>query len=190
MTQDVVTAQRSGDAQQVFDREQLRFVLLSSRDQDRLVDLVEHCSTRSRSLRFHRGIGRVPTPFARGLAAFDGVSRFGFGLLDLHSSLVAEARLSVAGPGMAEIALLVRDDVQGRGLGSALIEVLLRQARLLGVWRILAEVATANAVAFHLLNRRGHVHTLAQHAGVHTVCLHLDDSGTCGSMEFPEPLPA
>ena len=124
---------------------------------------------------------------ARNLADFDGISRFGLGLLDEHRNLVAEARLVVSGPEVAEIAFLVRDDYQGRGIGSALIDVLVRHARLLGLECLHADVLASNDVVFHLLDVRGPVRTLGCEGSVRHVCLQLVDQP---AMSGRQPCPA
>ncbi|WP_331726257.1 GNAT family N-acetyltransferase [Streptomyces sp. NBC_00470] len=58
-------------------------------------------------------------------------------------------------PGTGEIALLVADDWQGRGLGSALADLHAKAARANGFHTIYAYVAASNAAALRVLERVG-----------------------------------
>ena len=70
--------------------------------------------------------------------------------------IVAVARLSRLVRGSdAEFALLVSDEVQGRGLGRALLEKLLEIGSAWGVQRIVAEILPANARMRRLCARLG-----------------------------------
>ena len=62
-----------------------------------------------------------------------------------QGELVAVGRFDDAGSGTAEVAFVVRDDVQGQGLGSILLEHLAAAARERGIRRFIAEVLPENS---------------------------------------------
>ncbi len=130
---------------------------LGPADSHRLSRLVEACSTESQYRRFHMGVGLVSTRFARRLADLDAVTRIGYGLAEPDGRLAAEFRLCIIAPGAAEIALLVRDDYQGLGLGAAILTVLIERARDLGIQELHAEVLSGNRPMIGVLNRAGAV---------------------------------
>ncbi len=71
--------------------------------------------------------------------------------------IVAVARYAVTeGTTMAEAAVVVQDDWQGRGIGTALFFRLIEAARQRGVTGFTAEVLTENEVVVRLLRRRGY----------------------------------
>ena len=65
------------------------------------------------------------------------------------------ARYVRTGPGVAEPAMVVADDWQGRGLGSRLLEALAERAREEGITRFEAPVLASNQEAMHVLERLG-----------------------------------
>jgi acetyltransferase len=72
------------------------------------------------------------------------------------SSIVAVARLrKIPWSGEAEMALVVSDELQNRGLGSELIRQLLAIGRQEGVLQISAEFLVENATMQHLCQKLG-----------------------------------
>jgi GNAT superfamily N-acetyltransferase len=69
--------------------------------------------------------------------------------------LAAEARYVPVGAGTAELALTVRDDYQGAGLGHLLLEALVQRAREDGLKRLRASVLLGNKPMLRLLQRYG-----------------------------------
>jgi RimJ/RimL family protein N-acetyltransferase len=152
----------------LFESLDLTLEELSPADSHRLVRLVEACSTESQYRRFHLGVGLVSTRFARRLADLDAVTRIGYGLAEPDGRLAAEFRLCVIAPRAAEIAVLVRDDYQGLGLGAAILAVLIERARDLGIHELHAEVLSGNRPMIGVLNRAG-----AQHIGYEGPIRHM-----------------
>lgn len=70
--------------------------------------------------------------------------------------VVAEARHVPAGAQTAELALTVRDDYQGCGLGGLLLAELIRSARESGVLRLSGDVLAGNAAMVRLMRRHGY----------------------------------
>jgi len=75
-------------------------------------------------------------------------------------------------PGVGEVALLVEDEWQDRGIGSLLVDLLTRLAADAGYARIRADVALDNDRMRHILLARGWSITLVD--GVHELGLELD----------------
>jgi RimJ/RimL family protein N-acetyltransferase len=71
--------------------------------------------------------------------------------------LVAEARYMPIAPGTAELALTVRHDYQGAGLGRQLLDALVERAREDGLDRLRATVLLDNTPMLRLLQRYGWV---------------------------------
>jgi GNAT superfamily N-acetyltransferase len=76
-----------------------------------------------------------------------------------RADLLGEARYLPQGGSAAELAVTVRDDHQGRGLGRLLLAALVEQARTEGVDRLRAEVLVDNAPMLALLGEYGWVLT-------------------------------
>ncbi|HSD00790.1 MAG TPA: GNAT family N-acetyltransferase [Gaiellales bacterium] len=69
---------------------------------------------------------------------------------------VGVARYVRTGPDVAEPAMVVVDDWQGRGAGTRLLDALVERAREEGIRRFEAPVLAYNAESIHLLERLGH----------------------------------
>lgn len=128
-------------------------------DADGLVDLHARCSPDSRYLRFHSAKPKLRPAEAAYLAATDGCQRVALvaSVADAGAAerIVADARFDVTGPGTAEAAFLVRDDFQGTGLGSALLERLVAEAAALGLARLVLDVLVENRAMITVATRAG-----------------------------------
>jgi GNAT superfamily N-acetyltransferase len=122
-----------------------------------VVELHEGCSARSRHRRYLGGAA-VPSPTrlrrllepARGLTLLATAG----GDTGPTESVVAMANLLAEGD-EAEVALLVRDDWQRRGLGSALLRRLVRHAEQAGYAALVLHVQAENAPMLRTLRRLG-----------------------------------
>jgi acetyltransferase len=74
---------------------------------------------------------------------------------DGEERIVADARFDVIGDGDAEAALLLRDDVTNRGLGTLLLDRLLEMAAGLGLRRLLLDILPENRAMLALARRVG-----------------------------------
>jgi acetyltransferase len=127
-------------------------------DAQRLVDLHSRCSEQARYFRFHAAKPRLRAAEAEYLAAVDGAVRVALAATtveDGEERIVADARFDLVGDGDAEAALLLRDDVTGRGLGTLLLDRLLEQAAALGVRRVLLDILPENQAMLALARRVG-----------------------------------
>ena len=101
-------------------------------DAERLVQMYSRVSDRSKYYRF---FSPMPTLSDRDVARFtqvDHQDRVAFVLL-LRDEMIAVGRFDVIAPGEAEVAFLVEDQHQGRGIAQLLLENLAQAARERGV---------------------------------------------------------
>jgi len=132
-------------------------------DGEAIVSLYESLSEESLRRRFVGGGMSAQT--VRRLAVPDLDHGVGSILAELAAQsggpLLGEARFIRTRPDAAEFAMVVRDDVQGQGLGRLLLATLVARARDAGVPRLDAEVLVSNTPMLHLLGAYGWVLTEA-----------------------------
>ena len=135
--------------------------LIQPEDQARLVALFAHLSSDARRRRFHTNVDHL-TPevieqHAHNFAIVDNVQTGGAVVaLDYRSvgqKIVAVMRLGAPEKGAAEVAIVVRDDFQGRGVGRALIQRMPTLARQMGVHTVVAVIEADNLPALRLFRR-------------------------------------
>lgn len=125
---------------------------LAATDAPLLVDVFEHMSSDSRYRRFQtpvdnpsesqvwrvaREIAGMPPDKQYGLICFHHVP-------DEGDVPVGAARYVLVEPGVAEAAMSVRDDMQGQGIGTHLLLLLVEEARARGVKSLIASVQNNN----------------------------------------------
>jgi len=129
-------------------------------DAPRLVALYDHLSRDSRYGRFFSVMQRLPPDWARFHADVDYESRLALVVESPEDpdTLIAVARYEPAGePGAAEVAFVVQDGWQDRGLGTVLFSELLAAAQLNGIQRFRAWVLADNRRMLDLIVRLGEV---------------------------------
>ena len=129
-------------------------------DAPRLVALYDHLSRDTRYSRFFSVMQRLPPDWARFLANVDYESRLALVVEspDDPDTLIAVARYEPAGePGVAEVAFVVQDGWQDRGVGTVLFSALLAAAELNGIRRFRAWVLADNRRMLDLITRFGQV---------------------------------
>lgn len=130
-------------------------------DAAQLVDLFNHLSLVSRYQRFNQLLDEVPPERvwqeATRLAALEPAQgQLWLAFADLPeqpAAPVAGLRLQRIPPDAAEVALSVRDDLQGQGIARALHPFVLQQARVLGVSKLVALFHQSNQPVLALLER-------------------------------------
>lgn len=129
-----------------------------SEDAPLLVDLFQHLSPDSRYHRFHETLIN-PDPVlvkqeALRLASIDtkdGKAWLAFAdLPGQPGAPIAGARYVRSGPAMAEVAVVVRDDLQRRGIGSRLMKFVFDQAAADGILKIQARFQANNQGVWQL----------------------------------------
>ncbi|HEU4368683.1 MAG TPA: GNAT family N-acetyltransferase [Methylomirabilota bacterium] len=138
-------------------------------DASKLVALYDRLSRDTRYHRFFSAMRRLPIDWARFLANVDYRTRLALVAEspDEPGALIAVARYEPAGaPDTAEVALVVQDDWQNRGLGTALFRELLRAAAANGIPRLRAWVLADNRRMLDLIARLGRIEQQTLEQGV------------------------
>jgi acetyl coenzyme A synthetase (ADP forming)-like protein len=128
-------------------------------DADAVLDLLDGLSERSFYLRFH-GFPKVRPQLVEPFLDPDWVDRGALigTLADESGAQRAVALASYArlrDPAAAEVAFVVADDHQGRGIGTRLLEQLAARAAAVGVERFVAEVRPENQPMLHVFEDAG-----------------------------------
>jgi RimJ/RimL family protein N-acetyltransferase len=166
---DLAAAARFDRAVALRDGTRVRMRPIRPDDAPRLVALYDHLSRDTRYHRFFSTMRRLPPDWARFLAEVDYARRFALvaeapGDPD---TLIAVARYEPAGePDTVEVAFVVQDAWQGRGLGTVLFGELLAAAAGNGIRRFRAWVLAENRRMLSLIARLGQVQQRAVEAGV------------------------
>jgi GNAT superfamily N-acetyltransferase len=103
------------------------------------------------------------------LLAIDPQTRNGLG--------VARFVRSAEDPEVAEVAVAVADDWQGRGLGTALLQDLAGRAREEGIQRFSASVLAENSAVIELIFKLGDAHVTGRHDAVVELLMDLPPDG-------------
>jgi acyl-CoA synthetase (NDP forming)/GNAT superfamily N-acetyltransferase len=112
-------------------------------DADRLVAFYARVSDESKYLRFFAPYPRLSDRDVDRFTHVDHRSRVAL-IVTVAEEMIAVGRYDRAGDAEAEVAFLVQDADQGRGLGSVLLEHLAQAARENGIARFVAEVLGEN----------------------------------------------
>lgn len=146
-----------------------------------LADLFYHLSAQARYLRYFQ-----PVPLSLGRAWAEGrrmARRQAAGGLTLiatvqHAGIAeaagaAELAYDPGAPRQGELAFMVRDDQQGRGIGTALVRQLVAEARARGIEELHADLLPENRAALRLLRRLHVPAEIGYDAGTMHVTLRL-----------------
>ena len=139
------------------DGSRLRLRPVRPNDEERLISFHDRLSGQTAYQRFFNVMKHLPRASAHSLANVDYRRRLA--LVAEHGEgpcpmLVAVARYDCTDqPGTAEIAFVIQDDWQNRGLGTILLEALLAAAEARGIRRFRAYVLPSNGRMLDLLAR-------------------------------------
>ena len=146
-------------------------------------DLLAHVSKEDLRLRFFDSIKEFSPQFiarlteldyARAMAfvAIDEASNETLGVVRLHSEETHES---------AEYAILLRSDLKGRGLGWAMMQLIIEYARSEGLKRIWGQILQENTMMLTMCRELGfEVKTDAEDRGLRDVSLTLESPGESG----------
>ncbi|HCT81462.1 MAG TPA: GNAT family N-acetyltransferase [Micromonosporaceae bacterium] len=125
-------------------------------DAEAVVAMHGRFSERTRYMRYFSPYPRIPARDLERFVNVDHVSREAL-VVSSGSNLVGVGRYERLGPGAtdAEVAFVVEDAYQGRGVGSVLLEHLAAAAREVGIERFVAEVLPANATMLRVFTDTG-----------------------------------
>ncbi|GGD19417.1 bifunctional GNAT family N-acetyltransferase/acetate--CoA ligase family protein [Nocardioides daphniae] len=112
-------------------------------DAELLVDFYSRVSDESKYYRFFAPMPRLSDKDVRRFTHVDHDARVAFVLLS-GQQMIAVGRYDTVDPGEAEVAFLVEDRHQGRGIGQLLLEHLAQAGRERGIERFTAEVLPDN----------------------------------------------
>ena len=135
-------------------------------DAPRLIELYDRLSQHTAYQRFFTIMRRLPPNWAHVFARVDYQRRLAL-VVEHGPELVAVARYEPTDePDTVEVAFVVQDGYQGKGIGAILLHVLLEAARARGIHRFRAYVLAENARMLELLARLTHVRERHFQSGV------------------------
>ena len=165
---DLATAARFDREITLRDGVRVRMRPIRPDDAPRLIALYEHLSRDTRYQRFFSVMRRLPPDWALFLATVDYQRRFAL-VVEAPGdpeTLIAVARYEPGEPDTAEVAFVVQDAWQGRGLGTVLFRELLAAAEANGIRRFQAWVLADNRRMLALISELGEVQHRAFAQGV------------------------
>jgi acyl-CoA synthetase (NDP forming)/ribosomal protein S18 acetylase RimI-like enzyme len=124
-------------------------------DAELLVEFYDRVSDESKYYRFFSPMPKLSEKDIRRFTRVDHVDRVAFIVL-LGGLMIAVGRYDVVKPGEAEVAFLVQDEHQGRGIAQLLLEHLAQAGRERGVERFVAEVLPDNRKMIHTFRDAGY----------------------------------
>ena len=135
--------------------------LLRADDGPLLVDIFEHMSSTSRYLRFNQSVDNVSPERIRQEASTIAQSDLGkklgvIAFADLPgepNAPIGAARLVQTGAAQAEVALSVRDDMHGLGVGTTMLRKLACLARQNGYRELIASIRSDNPAVWKVFSR-------------------------------------
>jgi acyl-CoA synthetase (NDP forming)/GNAT superfamily N-acetyltransferase len=126
-------------------------------DAEKIVAMHSRFSERTRYLRYFSPYPRIPERDLRRFVNVDHDAREAF-VVETGDRILAVGRYERLGPEAAdaEVAFVVEDAYQGRGIGSVLLEHLAAAAREAGISRFVAEVLPANSTMLRVFADAGY----------------------------------
>jgi GNAT superfamily N-acetyltransferase len=97
-------------------------------------------------------------------------------LADLHGEIIGGARYYIWSPGQADIAFIVGDAYQNKGIASAMLRHLAFIARDAGITDLHAHTLPDNRRALRVLDKLGFPCTVARKRNMMHVTVHLDST--------------
>jgi L-amino acid N-acyltransferase YncA len=153
-------APQAGTSVSLRDGTVVRLRRIGPDDAPRLIALYDRLSLDTRYHRFFSAMRRLPPDWARFLATVDHRTRLALVVEspEDRDAVIAVARYEPAGaPDTAEVAFVVQDGWQDRGLGTILFQRLLEAARANGIRRFRAWVLADNRRMLDLIARYGRI---------------------------------
>lgn len=153
-------------------------------DAPNLVDIFENMGPESRYSRFMEPVENVTMErvWAEAEDIIQGVRGESFGLLalvdtpDRKNTPVGVARYVKLSDAQAEFAVSVRDDMQGVGIGTHLVHLLIDHAVEAGIQRLLGIILNTNLAMWRLLKGLGYRLESQPEGSYSTVTVHIQDS--------------
>ncbi len=146
-------------------------------DADRLVEFYAEVSDQSKYYRFFAPMPRLSERDLERFTHVDHHERVAF-VLTVADRILAVGRYEPVKPGEAEVAFLVQDAHQGRGIGQLLLEHLAQAARERGVHRFVAEVLPENQRMLQVFQDQGYQLQRGWEEGVMHLEFEIDPTDT------------
>lgn len=127
---------------------------LAPGEEEPLAQVFAAMSPQSRASRYLTGLSQMPPSMRAALTAVDGHHHVAW-LASVDGRPAGIGRYLRTAPCTAELALEVADAHQGRGLGTALVDVLTTVAAVSGVRRLEATMLASNAASLRLMEQVG-----------------------------------
>ncbi|WDL97482.1 GNAT family N-acetyltransferase [Alicyclobacillus sp. ALC3] len=140
------------------------FRTLCDTDEDRrlLKDLFHRVSAQSMYYRFFHATRDVPDEFLQQLTEGNGLQRLGIVCLSADRA-IAVGSYTAESPSAAEVSMLVEDTLQGRGVGTLLLEHLAEHAYRHGYRQFVARVLSDNQKMIRMFATSGYEFATARH---------------------------
>ena len=146
-------------------------------DEDLLVEMYSRVSERSKYFRFFAPMPELSEKDRHRFTHVDHVQRVAFVVL-LGGQMIAVGRYEMVEPKEAEVAFLVEDAHQGRGIGQLLLEHLAQAGRERGFERFVAEVLPENQAMIRTFKDAGYHVASGFGDGVMTLEFPIDPTET------------
>src|SRR3954470_2069370 len=146
-------------------------------DAELLVEFYGRVSERSKYYRFFSPMPHLSDRDVQRFTQVDHDQRVAF-VLTLQGQMIAVGRYDVTKPGEAEVAFLVEDQHQGRGIAQILLEHLAQAGRERGVERFVAEVLPDNQRMMQVFREQGYQVTGGWDEGVMHLEFDIDPTET------------
>jgi len=124
-------------------------------DAELMVDFYSRVSDESKYYRFFSPMPHLSERDVKRFTEVDYVDRVAL-VLTSAGKMIAVGRYDMVEPGRAEVAFLVEDGHQGRGIGQLLLEHLAQAGRERGIERFVAEVLPDNQAMLHTFKDAGY----------------------------------
>ncbi|MDQ6935491.1 MAG: GNAT family N-acetyltransferase [Actinomycetota bacterium] len=159
---------------------------ITPEDSDGMVAFYEQVSAQSKYFRFFAPMPHLSDKDLLRFTTVDHHDRVAF-VMTVGEQIIAVGRYDVVEPGLAEVAFLVQDAHQGRGIGQLLLEHLAQAARERGVHRFEAEVLSENQRMLQVFREQGYQVTREWDGGVMHLEFDIDPTDTAiGVMQARE----
>ncbi len=146
-------------------------------DAEGLVEFYANVSDESKYRRFFAPMPNLSERDVKRFTQVDHHDRVAF-VITVAQRIIAVARYDVVEKGRAEVAFLVQDSHQGRGVGQLLLEHLAQAARERGVDTFVAEVLPDNQAMLQLFREQGYQVTGGWEEGVIHLEFDIDPTDT------------
>ncbi|HYU85641.1 MAG TPA: GNAT family N-acetyltransferase [Kribbellaceae bacterium] len=157
-----------------------------------IVDLHDRCSQATRAQRYHVPMPRLTARTARHLCAPpDGasvVACVGDAIVGM-ATIAPWDELGGADLSVMEVAVLVEDGWQGRGIGTALLSQIVAAARVAGADRVVCVVQPGNVAMLRTVSAARLRARIISSGGYLTVSVALTDRGAAGAGDAADRLP-